>query len=277
MSTAAEEMAASPGAGALMAAVGTTFGTYMLADFLSNFLQHPTQLVSKKLARLRSHSMNGRGRRARSQYVLMFDQRSYVFAQPIRLSHIDFCVLFGFVVLRRLLQMDYGYFNQFLGREVDRLFWGTRTQHIVGVAGCLAVTDHISQHLLSKYFLGGRSLCFAKSPAAFVAHTFFFIFSGVTLYVAGDAALNPDLQGRRMQAFQEGTYCSYVGSSTAWYEPYVSPALAKVAGPAVANTWFGSALLPATLAYTTVKGVGWTDWGNRGLNDCEMRLNQLQK
>ena len=35
-----------PGAGALFAAVGATFVTYMTADFLSNFLQHPTQKVS---------------------------------------------------------------------------------------------------------------------------------------------------------------------------------------------------------------------------------------
>lgn len=28
-----------------LAAVGTTFVTYMCADFLSNFLQHPTQKV----------------------------------------------------------------------------------------------------------------------------------------------------------------------------------------------------------------------------------------
>ena len=27
----------------LAKAVGTTFGTYMIADYLSNFLQHPTQ------------------------------------------------------------------------------------------------------------------------------------------------------------------------------------------------------------------------------------------
>ena len=40
------EEASSAGLGALVAAVGTTFGTYMLADFLSNFIQHPTQLVS---------------------------------------------------------------------------------------------------------------------------------------------------------------------------------------------------------------------------------------
>lgn len=37
---------ATEGQGALMAAVGTTFVTYMTADFLSNFLQHPTQKVS---------------------------------------------------------------------------------------------------------------------------------------------------------------------------------------------------------------------------------------
>ena len=44
MSTTAEE-AASGGAGALVAAVGTTFVTYMTADFLANFIQHPTQKV----------------------------------------------------------------------------------------------------------------------------------------------------------------------------------------------------------------------------------------
>lgn len=38
-----------------------------------------------------------------------------------------------------------------------------------------------------------------------------------------------------------------------------------------------SALLPATLAYSTVKGVGWYDWGNSGLNDHEMKLNGLTK
>jgi hypothetical protein len=171
--------------------------------------------------------------------------------------------------------MDYGYFNTFLGRPVDRQFWGTRTQHIIGVAACLAVTDHVSQAAFAKYL--GKPLCFAKSPAAFVAHTFLFIFGGVTLYVAGDAAFNPDLEGQRMKAMKEGTYSSYVGSNTAWFEPFVAPALAKVTGPAIAGTWFGSALLPATLAYTTVKGVGWYDWGNHGLNDHEIRLNGLDK
>lgn len=32
-------------AGALVTAVGTTFVTYMTADFLSNFIQHPSQKV----------------------------------------------------------------------------------------------------------------------------------------------------------------------------------------------------------------------------------------
>ena len=186
------------------------------------------------------------------------------------------CHSFLFCVFAR--QMDYGYFNMLLGREVDRAFWGTRTQHIVGVAACLAVTDHLSQRILSKAMLGGQPLCFAKSPATFVAHTFFFIFTGVTLYVAGDAAYNPDIPNdQRWAAFKEGTYCSYVGSNTAWFEPYVAPTLAKVTGPALASTWLGSALLPATLAYTTVKGVGWNDWDNSGLNDHEMKLNGLTK
>ena len=108
--------------------------------------------------------------------------------------------------------MDYGLFNQFLGREVGENFWGTRTEHIVGVAGCLAVTDHASQGIFKKIL--GKELCFAKSPTAFVAHTFLFIFAGVTIYVAGDAALNPAHEGKRMQEFKDGTYASYVGSNT---------------------------------------------------------------
>jgi hypothetical protein len=41
--------------------------------------------------------------------------------------------------------------NKYLDRPVDQEFWGTRTQHIVGVAACLAVTDHASQALFSSY------------------------------------------------------------------------------------------------------------------------------
>ncbi|KAJ1435550.1 hypothetical protein B484DRAFT_474849 [Ochromonadaceae sp. CCMP2298] len=187
----------------------------MLADFLSNFIQHPTQ------------------------------------------------------------KMDYGIGNKLIGREVASEWWGTRTEHIVGVAACLAVADHSSQAVFSSYL--GRSLCFAKSPAAFVAHTFLFIFGGVAVYVLGDAALNPDLEGKRREALKSGLYSTYIGSNTAWFEPFVAPVLAKVAGPALAGSWVGSALLPATLAYSTVKGVGWYDWGDDGLNDHEMKLNGLKK
>jgi len=171
--------------------------------------------------------------------------------------------------------MDYGYFNQMIGREVDQPFWGTRTQHIVGVAGCLAATDHTSQYIFGKYL--GKPLCFAKSPAAFVAHTFFFIFAGVAVYCGADAALNPAHETKRAEEFKSGLYSTYIGSCTAWFEPYVAPTLARVAGTAAASSWAGSALLPATLAYSTVKGVGWYDWGNSGLNDHEMKLNGLTK
>ena len=43
MSTSAADAAG--GVGALVTAVGTTFVTYMTADFLSNFIQHPSQKV----------------------------------------------------------------------------------------------------------------------------------------------------------------------------------------------------------------------------------------
>ena len=47
MSTGAAEETAG-GAGAVAVAVGSTFVTYMTADFLSNFIQHPTQKVSSR-------------------------------------------------------------------------------------------------------------------------------------------------------------------------------------------------------------------------------------
>jgi len=106
---------------------------------------------------------------------------------------------------------------------------------------------------------------------------FFFIFTGVTIYVAGDAALNPSHEGKRFQEFKDGTYASYVGSNTAWFEPFVPVVVARFAGPVAGASWLGSSLLPATLAYTTVKGVGWNDWGNHGLNETEMKMNGLWK
>ena len=102
--------------------------------------------------------------------------------------------LLSFVVLfsspdKSSSQVDYGYFNQFMGREVDQEFWGTRTEHIISVAFSLAIFDHLS-HFIFSYFLG-RELCFAKSPAPFIAHTFFFIAIGVSAFCWVDAAFSP--------------------------------------------------------------------------------------
>jgi len=197
---------------ALVKEIGITSITYMTADFLSNFLQHPTQ------------------------------------------------------------KMDYGIFNRLIKREVVNKWWGTRTEHIVGVAGCLAVTDHASQAIFKNIF--EKTLSFANSPAAFVAHTFAFIFTGVALYVGADAVLNPNhAKGTRMAIFKEEVYNTYVGTNTAWFEPFVPGVLAMVVGSAAASGWLGSSLLPATLAYATVKGVGWKDWGNSGLTEHEVKLS----
>jgi len=194
-------------------AVGTTFGTYCAADFLSNFIQHPKQ------------------------------------------------------------KMDYGVLNGVIGRKVQKKIWGTRLEHIVGVAAALAVTDHSSAAIFQKYL--GEAISFATTPAAFVAHTFFFIFIGVVLYAAIDAIANPANAGSRLSTFKEEVYNTYVGTNSAWFEPFVFPVLAKVIGNFVKPNWFWSSLVPATLAYATVKGTGWNDWGNKGLNDLEKELNGL--
>lgn len=194
-------------------AVSTTFGTYCVADFLSNFIQHPSQ------------------------------------------------------------KMDYGVMNNVIGRKIDKKIWGTRLEHILGVAAALAVTDHSSSAIFEKYL--GEAISFSSTPAAFVAHTFFFIFAGVALFVGVGAAFNPANAGARFSNFKEEAYNTYVGTNSAWFEPFVFPFLAKLLGKSVKENWFWSSLVPATLAYSTVKGTGWNDWGNNGLNDLEKEINGL--
>jgi len=89
--------------------------------------------------------------------------------------------------------------------------------------------------------------------------------------------LNPNHKDEdRWTVLKGEAYNSYVGANTAWFEPYVPVAVTKFAGPVLGSSWVGSALLPATLAYTTVKGVGWNDWGNSGLNELEKKLNGVE-
>jgi hypothetical protein len=89
-----------------------------------------------------------------------------------------------FVFLHILLnKMDYGFINKVMGRKVGKHFWGTRSEHIVGVAASLAVADHGSVAIFQNFL--GKAFSFAETPAAFIAHTFFSIYFGVILYAAG--------------------------------------------------------------------------------------------
>jgi len=144
-------------------AVTTTFGTYCVADFLSNFIQHPTQ------------------------------------------------------------KMDYGILNSIISRKTNTKIWGTRLEHILGVAATLAITDHGSAALFEQYL--GKAISFEATPAAFVAHTFLFIFVGVAAFVAVGAAFNPANAGNRMAAFKEDVYSTYVGTNSAWFVQSNYPSL----------------------------------------------------
>lgn len=135
------------------------------------------------------------------------------------------------------------------------------------------MTDHGSAAFFQK--LLGKSISFASTPAAFIVHTFLFIFFGVVLYAGVDSIFNPSHAGKRWVNFKEEVYNTYVGSNSAWFEPFVAPLVGKVLGKSVKDDWFWSSLLPATLAYSSVKGTGWKDRGNNGLNALEKQMNGL--
>jgi hypothetical protein len=40
--------------------------------------------------------------------------------------------------------MDYGFLNSVVGRQVGGNFWGTRLEHIIGVATAIVITGHSS-------------------------------------------------------------------------------------------------------------------------------------
>lgn len=194
-----------------------TFGTYMLADTLSNFIQHAPQ------------------------------------------------------------KMDYGKtVNKFLGREVkdgDSEFWGTRNEHIVGVAAALALTDYASQAAWKS--IEGKAISFASHPGKFLVHTYVFIAAGVALYCGADALFNPHYASQnRFDVFYQNLNSTIIGSLTALHEPFWG-ALALALMPGLGGKWLFASLIPATIAYATVKGVGWNDWGSSGLNEVEKRFNKI--
>ena len=212
----------------LVVEMAKTFGTYMLADTASNFVQHPNEL------------------------------------------------------------MDYGRpINRVLGRATSpkhENWWGTRTEHIVGVAAGLTVTDYASRAAFGAGLRGvygpAAELTFKAAPKAFLVHTFAFIAAGVALYCGYDAMFNPQHEGHRMKVFQENLYATVEGSMTAWHEPVVAALLMSAVTIAFPEArilgWVAGGLVPAVFAYATVKGFGWDDWGTSGLNDYEKTVNGLQ-
>lgn len=86
-------------------------------------------------------------------------------------------------------QLDYGIVNKVLGREVKNEWWGTRLEHIVGIALPLAICDHASIDLWNKVLLRkcgyapGTVLSFAGTPGPLLIHGFVFAISGIMIYI----------------------------------------------------------------------------------------------
>ena len=115
------------------------------------------------------------------------------------------------VCLSSYIKMDYGCINKVIGRKVGKNFWGTRSEHIVGVAASLAVADHGSVAIFQNYL--GKAFSFAETPAAFIAHTFFSIYFGVILYAAGTSKGFRQLRSFFAQLFPIGLLISYMSYS----------------------------------------------------------------
>lgn len=78
-------------------------------------------------------------------------------------------------------KLDYGFLNRFLGREVNNEWWGTRAEHVLGIALPLALADHMSIDMWNKYLLprlGFKGpLTFTGTPGPFLVHAFTYAYA----------------------------------------------------------------------------------------------------
>jgi len=146
-------------AGSFLTTVSALFlhRTYMLADTLSNFIQHPTQKMDYGI-------LNQVIGREVDQVLRMhvgmksFCQRAYLFASPsfgqthapripTRTPHTR---TLAHACARTRTHSRTRTHAHACMHTYTQAWWGTRTEHIVGVAACLALTDHASSAFFSR-------------------------------------------------------------------------------------------------------------------------------
>jgi hypothetical protein len=78
-------------------------------------------------------------------------------------------------------KLDYGFINRVLGRPVNSEWWGTRAEHVLGIAWPLALADHLSIDLWNKVLLPrlgyapGTMLSLAATPGPLLIHGFTYV------------------------------------------------------------------------------------------------------
>ncbi|MBI2082027.1 MAG: hypothetical protein HYT76_00510 [Deltaproteobacteria bacterium] len=200
-------------------------------------------------------------------------------------------------VLHPGYKLDYGLLNPLLGRDMYEPFWGTRLQHLVGIAGSLTLTEHVSSSIFS-FFLRKAKILKAtedifkihKTPLSYLLHNFISVFLGVFIYCSLDALFNPlyKKEGERMETWEKTLLPTVAGTPWALIEPVLGYGLKKAFTPWAwliphasltlrqkTSLWVSDLLIPDIAIYGTIKGFGWHEYADYGLTDSELKLNRI--
>jgi hypothetical protein len=177
-------------------------------------------------------------------------------------------------------KLDYGFLNKYIGRpESPNQWWGTKTEHILTIAAPLAIADvALARGLGSKLKAAGFSgMTFKGTPQWAVFHGVAFAGLGVFGYVAYHTFFDPTIKDRK-KYFLDHISPVVSGVATMCCIPKIIDKFAdwglttRLPGPL---PWFMKCI-PAAIAFPTVKGFGFDDWGNRTLTKFEKELNNVE-
>jgi hypothetical protein len=168
-------------------------------------------------------------------------------------------------------KLDYGILNKaFLDeRGVDKPFWGTRLPHLLMVPATLTFYDLTIGAFFAR-FCGLVS--FAATPAAWLLNLYTFTWLAVGSFFAIDSAMNPALEGKRVDNFTSLLKPLTIGMGLQWHAQMLADLFRTGVGGAAA---YLRGIVAVSLVFLPVKALAFGDFMQDGLSETEKKMNGL--
>jgi hypothetical protein len=176
------------------------------------------------------------------------------------------------ILIHPTAKLDYGILNRLWpdDREVGSPFWSTRLPHLVLIPATLTACELAVTHLFTKF---GGLISYTQTPTPWLLNLYVYTFLAVGSFIALDASLNPNHEGRRWEQFSSHLKPLTVGMGLQWHAGMVMATIgsATATGPlGILRNAFAVSLI-----FFPVKALGFGDLGEAGLSPHERKMNGL--